>query len=141
MAHEGPIILIEDDSDDEETFMEILDELKITNKTIWFTNSNAAFDYLKTAQEQPFIIFCDINLPPVNGIDFKRRLDGDPELRKKSIPFVFYSTTVNQEVVNDAYTKMTVQGFFKKGLTYEAIKNDIKLIFDYWKACKHPNAL
>ncbi|MEO7922972.1 MAG: response regulator [Chitinophagaceae bacterium] len=141
MAHHGPIILIEDDSDDEEMFMEILEELGIKNKTIWFTNSREAFDHIKISPEQPFIIFCDINLPAQNGVDFKRRLDDDAELRKKSIPFVFYSTTVNEQAVNDAYTKMTVQGFFKKGTTYAEIKNDIKVIFDYWRSCKHPNAL
>jgi hypothetical protein len=48
-------------------------------------------------------------------------------------PFVFYSTFVSQEVVNEAYTQMTVQGFFKKGTSYKEIKSDIKMIVDYWQ--------
>jgi hypothetical protein len=35
---------------------------------------------------------------------------------------------------------MTIQGFFKKGDDYEQIKKDIRLILDYWSACKHPNS-
>jgi len=139
MAKSGPIIVLEDDADDKSIFEEILQDLEITNKLIWFTKTAETLEYLKTTSEQPFIIFSDINLPVQNGIDFKKELDNDEQLRKKSIPFVFYSTSVDQKTVNDAYTKMTVQGFFKKGNSYDEMKTDIKVIFDYWKTCKHPN--
>ncbi|HTH31819.1 MAG TPA: response regulator [Lacibacter sp.] len=140
MAKTGPIVIIEDDADDEEMVEEILRELEIPNKVTWFTKCDEAFNFLKTTAEQPFLIFSDVNLPGQNGLAFKRRLDDDEELRKKSIPFVFYSTSVDQKTVNEAYTQMTVQGFFQKGNRYEEIKHDIKLICDYWRACKHPNA-
>jgi CheY-like chemotaxis protein len=139
MAKKGPIIIIEDDAEDEEIFKDILKELSISNKIIWFTDAHAAFDYLKTTSEQPFIIFSDVNLPKQNGVEFKRRIDADKQLRKKCIPFIFYSTFVSQEVVNQAYTQMTVQGFFRKGTSYKEIKSDIKMIIDYWQICKHPN--
>lgn len=139
MAKTGPIIIIEDDSDDEEIFEDILRELTISNKVIWFKLCEDAFHYLKETPEQPFLIFSDINLPGENGIEFKRSIDNDEELRKKSIPFVFYSTSVDQASVNEAYTQMTVQGFFQKRNSYEDMKNDIKVICDYWMACKHPN--
>jgi len=139
MAKSGPVIVLEDDADDKSIFEEILQDLEITNKLIWFTKTAVTLEYLKTTSEQPFIIFSDINLPVQNGIDFKKELDNDEQLRKKSIPFVFYSTSVDQKTVNDAYTKMTVQGFFKKGNSYDEMKTDIKVIFDYWKTCKHPN--
>jgi len=135
----GPIIIVEDDADDEAIFTEILSELNLPHKTIWFGNSGEAFNYLKTTSEQPFIIFSDVNLPGENGVEFKRRIDQDKQLREKSIPFVFYSTAVDQRIVNEVYTKMTVQGFFQKGNSYEEIKNHIKLIFDYWTVCSHPN--
>jgi CheY-like chemotaxis protein len=139
MAKSGPIVIIEDDIDDKDFFIEILNELAVPNKTVWFTRTEDAFQYLKSTAEQPFLIFSDVNLPKQNGIEFKRQLDGDAELRKKSIPFVFYSTSVAQKIVNEAYTKMTVQGFFQKANSYDEIKNNIKLIIDYWTACKHPN--
>lgn len=139
MASSGPIIVVEDDIDDEALFNEILKELSIPNKAIWFSSTEAAFHYLKTTTEKPFIIFSDVNLPGENGIEFKRRIDGDKQLRQKSIPFVFYSTFVDQRAVNEAYTQMTVQGFFKKGSSYSEIKSEIKLILDYWLICEHPN--
>ena len=139
MAKSGPIIVVEDDNDDKGILKDILKELNIDNKLVWFTKADEAFNYLQTTPEQPFIIFSDVNLPGQNGIEFKRRIDSDEKLRRKSIPFVFYSTSVEQRAVNEAYTKMTVQGFFKKSDSYGEIRNNIKLILDYWMICKHPN--
>lgn len=139
MAKPGPIVVLEDDLDDQSILEDILKELDVPNKSVWFTNGSDAFHYLKTTEEEPFIIFSDVNLPGQNGIEFKRQIDNDKELRKKSIPFVFFSTSVNKNAVNEAYTKMTVQGFFKKSDKYEEIKRTVKLILDYWYLCKHPN--
>jgi response regulator RpfG family c-di-GMP phosphodiesterase len=141
MAKEGPIILIEDDADDKGIFSDVLNDLQVENKLIWFNRSDDAFDYLQTTTDQPFVIFSDVNLFGQNGIELKRRIDNDHKLRKKSIPFVFYSTYVDQQMVNEAYTKMTVQGFFQKCDIYEEIKASIKLILDYWRNCRHPNAV
>ncbi len=139
MTKDGPIILIEDDKDDKEMFEKILAELGASNKTVWFRNCEDAFNFLKTTTEKPFLILSDINLPKLSGIECKRQMDADPELRKKSIPFVFFSTSSNESLVEEAYTKMTVQGFFQKADSYDRLKSDIKLIMDYWSICKHPN--
>jgi CheY-like chemotaxis protein len=136
----GPIIILEDDADDKGIIEEVLQELGVKNKLYWFTNSNEVFKYLKNTSDQPFIIFSDVNLPAESGVEFKKRVDSDHELRKKSIPFVFYSTSVDQKTVNDAYTKMTVQGFFQKNNSYSEVKETIKTIIDYWMLCKHPNS-
>lgn len=136
----GPIILIEDDYDDKEIFESVIEELQVANKFIFFDNCKEAFSYLLSTPDHPFIIFCDINLPITNGLDFKRMIDANSLLRQKSIPFVFYSTGVDQSSVNQAYTDMTVQGFFQKRNSFELSKQTIKLIVDYWKECRHPNS-
>lgn len=137
----GPIIIVEDDVDDKDILEEIIHTLEVPNKLIWFNNCMSAFDYLKTTIDQPFLIFSDVNMPRESGVEFKKRIDADHELRRKSIPFVFYSTSADQKTVNEAYTKMTVQGFFKKSHDYDEIMHNIKVIIDYWKICKHPNSL
>ena len=135
----GPIILIDDDADDKDVFQDIIKDLKVYNPVIWFQNCDDAFSYLKTTSEQPFIIFCDMNLPGISGIVCKRQIDDDKELRKKSIPFIFCSTVIDQKTINEAYTKMTVQGFFQKKNTYDELKETIRIIIAYWEECKHPN--
>ena len=135
----GPIVLVEDDIDDQEIFRDVISEIGVSNELRIFNNCIDAFNYLLETTEQPFIIFCDVNLPLLNGIEFKRKIDANDYLRKKSIPFVFYSTTVNQETVNEAYTKMTIQGFFRKKESFSEIKSNINTILEYWKECSHPN--
>lgn len=140
MAKTGPIVIVEDDRDDKEILEEVLKELNMPNKIVWFTVCDNAFDYLKATREQPFIILSDVNLPRQSGMEFKRRIDNDKQLRSKSIPFVFYSTSVDPNYVTEAYTQMTVQGYFSKGNSYAEVKRKIKLIMDYWNDCKHPNS-
>jgi response regulator RpfG family c-di-GMP phosphodiesterase len=140
MAKFGPIILVDDDTDDTELVSNALTEIGIRNKIIHFDNCDNAFQFLKTTTESPFIILSDVNLPARNGIEFKRRIDEDSQLRSKSIPFVFFSTSVDKKSVDTAYKELTVQGFFQKSNSYQDLKNVMKLIMDYWSVCRHPNS-
>ncbi len=139
MAKNGPIIVVDDDADDQEILQEILKDLGIDNKLIFFIKGPDAFQYLKTTTDRPFIIFSDVNLPQQNGIEFKRQIDNDHQLRQKSIPFVFLSTFFDKKTVDTVYQELTIQGVFRKNNSYEELKGTIKLIVDYWKVCKHPN--
>jgi response regulator RpfG family c-di-GMP phosphodiesterase len=140
MSQSGPIIIVEDDQDDQEIIQEALRENGITNKMIFFDQCNKAFHYLKHTDDPIFLILSDVNLPAQNGVEFKRQIDADTELRSKSIPFVFFSTSVDKKAVNTAYKEMTVQGFFKKQESYKELKQVLKVIMDYWKLCYHPNS-
>lgn len=140
MAKNGPVILVDDDIEDIELVSSSLVELGIKNKIVHFNNCESAFQYLKTTTEAPFIILSDVNLPPQGGIEFKRRIDEDTQLRAKSIPFVFFSTSVDKKSVDTAYKEMTVQGFFEKANSYKDLKTVMKIIMDYWMVCRHPNS-
>ena len=137
----GPIVLVDDDVEDKEILQQILTDLNVHNPLLWLDNCADSMQYLRTTQKQAFLIICDINLPKQNGIDFKKDLDNDPVLRKKSIPFVFCSTSVSEETVNRAYMEMTVQGFFQKCFSYEEFRKNMKTIIDYWMICTHPNVV
>lgn len=138
MWRTNPIILVEDDKDDYEFFKHALKDLKIEHKLIWFENSIDAFEYLNTTEEQPFLIFSDINMHLQTGIEFKAKIEANDRVRKKSIPFVFYSTAVDKEAINMLYTEMTIQGFFQKDGDFDKMKVTLKTIIDYWTLCKHP---
>jgi len=139
MSRKGEIIVVEDDMDDREFFSAIVRDLDVKNEIVWFDSTDQAYDYLMKTAKSIFIIFCDINVPGRNGLEFKKKIDSEPKLRKKSIPFIFYSTLASQREVNEAYTEMTVQGFFKKNIDFDDTKVMIKTIFDYWGMAKHPN--
>jgi len=140
MAQSGPIIIVEDDQDDQEIIQEIIRDHGVQNEILFFDRSAPAFQYLKTTTQQPFIILSDVNLPKQTGVEFKRQIDEDPQLRAKSIPFIFFSTSVEKNAVDTAYKELTVQGFFKKENSYGALKEVISVILQYWKICRHPNS-
>lgn len=139
MGYRGNILLIEDDEDDVFFFKELVAELGIKNTIITFNNTADGLDFLDQTAEDIFIIFSDINLPKRNGLQFKHDIDANPTLRRKSIPFIFYSTTANRDDVNEAFETLTVQGFFKKGNDYHLAKEQLHKIMQYWECCEHPN--
>lgn len=140
MAKHGPIILIENDKEDLELFSTTLQDLEIDNQLRTYIDCREALEYLRNTQERPFIIFCDMNMPLMTGLEFKRSIDSDPYLRKKSIPFIFYSTSAEQKDVDTAYMELTIQGFFEKPFSYLDIRKRIKCILEYWDHCRHPNS-
>lgn len=139
MSKYGPIVIVEDDPDDQLIYKEIVESLHPKNEVTVFDNGEDVLHYLQSTREQPFIILSDINLPRMNGLELRRQIDANEALRKKSIPFVFLSTTDAGHIVEEAYN-LTVQGFFVKAHSYAEIAHQLKCIFEYWKACRHPNS-
>lgn len=138
MAQNGPIVLIEDDPDDIEVYEMIFEEFSLSKRIKVFQTAEPALNYLKTTTESPFLIICDINLPSMNGLVLKGVIMMDETLRKKSIPFVFITTSASKKEIEIAYAE-TVQGYFVKGDSYDSIKAQLKSILDYWAICRHPN--
>lgn len=138
MSLKGPIICVEDDEDDQYLISQAAKDLAITNPLRFFTNGKEALDYLNDTDERPFLILCDINMPFMNGIEFRRHIIESEFLRKKSIPFIYLSTAANPGVIEEAYKAM-VQGFYKKASQYEKLQEQIQVIVAYWQHCLHPN--
>lgn len=114
MSLRGPIILVEDDKDDFELFKNVLKDLNIKHDLIWFENSIDAFNYLLKVDEQPFLIFSDINMHLQNGMEFKTKIDSNEHLRKKAIPFIFIPPPLIETLSKQHTQKWQFRVFFKK---------------------------
>ena len=134
----GPIIIIEDDLDDQEILTDIFNELDYKNKIIFFSEGEQALEYLIATEIEPFIIFSDINMPKLSGMELREKIHQNEHLRLKSIPYLLFSTSAEPKHVIDAYSK-SIQGFFVKPSDYNEIKETIKTIVSYWSACVSPN--
>lgn len=139
MSKSGPILLFEDDQDDRNFMEKIFSELGIKNERVYLKNAVEALNYLNHTSKSLLLILCDVNLCGQNGLELKREIDNNHYLRLKSIPFVFYSTSIRQEQLIEAYSELTVQGFFKKESDFTEAKTAISTILSYWKLCRHPN--
>jgi CheY-like chemotaxis protein len=86
------ILLIDDDQDDAELFIEALEEAGLDAVVAHFSDGNEAVNQLRgKAIPIPDIAFLDINMPQINGWDCLRELKLIAHLKK--IPIVMYSTS------------------------------------------------
>jgi len=138
MNKSGPIIVIEDDADDQAILVEIFKKLGYVNKIIYFVDGNDALAYLNKSDVQPFLILSDINMPKIDGFELRSRIFTNEQLQTKCIPYLFFTTAANKKAVIDAYT-MSVQGFFVKPASMEALENTIRKIVEYWQECIAPS--
>jgi len=138
MNKRGPIIIIEDDIDDQEILNNIFKELNYDYKLIFFSDSIQALDYLTSTDIEPFLVLSDINMPKLNGMELREKIHNNEDLRMKSIPYLFFSTSAEQQHVIDAYSR-SIQGFFVKPDNYNKLKSTIVKIVEYWQECVSPN--
>lgn len=138
MNKQGPIIIIEDDVDDQKIFQEIFTELKLKNPIVFHSDGEKALEYLIKTNVEPFIIFSDINMPKLNGMELRAKVHENEDLRIKSIPYLFFTTSAEQQHVVDAYSK-SIQGFFIKPSKYSELHNTLKVIVEYWQKCESPH--
>jgi CheY-like chemotaxis protein len=140
MPATGPIVIVDDDPDDHDMIGRVILQMKLENEVKKFFDGVQVLEYLRTTSDKPFVIICDINMPIMNGLQLKEEIEADKKLKDKSIPFVYLSTTASPQQVLKAY-ELTVQGFFVKGQSYDALKAAIHQIINYWKMCVHINSI
>jgi CheY-like chemotaxis protein len=138
MPKGGPIIIVEDDHDDQELLKEVFEELNIPNIIRFFSSCFKALDYLLTTIERPFLIISDINLPAMSGLEFRMKINENEYLKKKAIPFVFLTTTRNNNFIEKAY-EISIQGYFVKPFTVKDLTEMVRMIIEYWNICSRPN--
>jgi len=81
------------------------------------SNGREALDILRA--ESIDLVFADINMPVMNGVELVESMADDPAL--KDIPVIMISTEGSMERVNEAYT-LGAKGFIKKPFLPEELK-------------------
>jgi CheY-like chemotaxis protein len=138
MNKTGPIIIIEDDKDDQEILEDIFHKLGYQNEIVYFSNGDKALEFLNRTDIHPFLILSDVNMPVINGFELRSKIFTNEQLQRKCIPYLFFTTHADKKSVVDAYA-MSVQGFFIKPSTMDEIENTIKKIVGYWQECIAPS--
>lgn len=98
------IVLAEDDKDDQEIFIDALNETKVPAEVITVENGQELVDTLKDGSEpKPDIVFIDINMPIKGGKEALEEIKSDEEL--KEIPAVMLSTSNHPKDIEDTFNK------------------------------------
>ncbi|PBQ32687.1 response regulator [Sphingobacteriaceae bacterium] len=138
MNKNGPVVVIEDDEDDQFMLNEVFKKLNYKNEVVFFNDGNKALDYLNKTETVPFLIISDINMPMINGFELRSKVSVNEKLHLKCIPYLFFTTSATKQSVIDAYA-LTVQGFFVKPNSMDKLESSLRKIMEYWKECIAPN--
>ncbi|WP_138477042.1 response regulator [Dyadobacter bucti] len=133
----GPILYVGGDPDDRFLVENALGEIGCTSEVINFDNGYELIDYLRETVTRPFFILCDLHIPQITGLELKELINSDENLKKRSIPFIFLSESINPKDVDDAYMSL-VQGFYLKPRSYEELKEQMFAICSYWQLAVLP---
>ncbi len=139
MNKNGPIIVIEDDIDDQEILHDVFQKINSGNEIIFFLDPEKALDFLNSTTIVPFLILSDINMPKLNGLELKQKIHTDTQLQTKCIPYLFFTTSAEKKAVIQAYS-MSAQGFFLKQTAVGELEETLRVIIAYWQRCFSPNA-
>lgn len=140
MNKRGPIIIIEDDEDDQWLLTEAFKELKCPNTLLFYKDGETALAELMKSDFIPFLILSDINMPKLDGFALRDKVKMDAKLQLRCTPYIFFSTAVSQDAVIKAYSQ-SVQGFFVKASSLGELKKILSAIIEYWTLCATPNSV
>jgi CheY-like chemotaxis protein len=138
MAKSGPIIVIEDDPDDQLLLDETFKFLNYPYEVIFFSDGYLALDFIVKSDVKPFLIISDINMPRIDGFELRKIFHNNEALSIRCIPYLFFTSGSNRKGVYDAYA-MSAQGFFIKPNTITDLQNTIRKIVEYWQECFAPS--
>ena len=93
-------LLLEDDPEDQEFFMDALHSVSETAACYAVANGEEALAVLTSRAFKPDMIFTDLNMPKMNGFDFIKNIKSHKDL--KDIPVIVYSAGYSQASIEQA---------------------------------------
>ncbi len=130
------ILLIDDNHDHVKIIVWALEQSEIKNKVTVIEDGKKALEILESLNEphsvlsrKPDIVFLDINLPKVNGIDLLHRFKDDPEL--SSIPVIMLSSSDRIEDVKAAYSS-GANTYISKSHIFNEVAQAVNTVCVYW---------
>jgi CheY-like chemotaxis protein len=123
------VLLIEDDTIEVMKLKRAIKKLELEHELIEAKNGEEALTLLKNDQVLPDVIFLDLNMPKINGLEFLKILKEDDIL--KYIPTIILTTSNNRKDVLACY-QTGVAGYIIKPLKYEDYIKKISVALEYW---------
>ena len=118
------ILLIDDDEDEAEILQTAITEIDRSTLFNYISNCAEALKLLKQKEMPvPNIIFLDISIPQMNGLDCLQEIKRLDHL--KNIPVIIYSNSGATRDVNEAMTR-GAQVFWKKHNVYLELVKQLK---------------
>jgi CheY-like chemotaxis protein len=121
------ILLADDDTDDCIFFKEAVEELAMDTQLTTLDDGEQLMKHLNSKiNKLPDTLFLDLNMPRKNGFECLSEIKANQRL--KLLPVIIFSTSFEQEVVNQLY-KNGAQYFIRKPPEFSQFKKIIHQTF------------
>jgi two-component system response regulator len=124
-----PILLVEDNPDDEALTLRALRRNKIANEVIVARTGEEALELLFTAGHTFELVLLDMNLPTINGLEILRRVRED--VRTRTLPVIMLTTSTEEKDVAGSYA-LGVNSYIKKPVDFVEFVEAVRQVGAYW---------
>ena len=138
-----PVLLVEDNPDDQALALRALKRSDIRAPVIIANDGEEALDYMfgtgayagRDCRQRPALVLLDLKLPKVGGLDVLRRLREDQ--RTRSQPVVVLTTSNEESDLRNSY-QLHVNSYVRKPVSSEQYDNVMREIGEYWLTLNLP---
>jgi two-component system, response regulator len=131
------ILLVEDSPDDVELTQRALRKQKLDDRVFVVNDGAQALDYLfakgmfagRNVENRPRVIFLDLKLPKVNGVEVLRKIRNDA--RTRTIPVVVLTSSNEERDLIDSYD-LGVNSYIVKPVEFDKFFQTVGEIGTYW---------
>lgn len=137
MTDDRIILLVEDNSSDEELTLRALRRSNIANRVIVTRDGAAALDYLfckgayadRNPHERPQVVLLDLKLPKLSGLDVLQAIRADP--RTKLLPVVMLTSSKEDGDLVQAYA-FGANSYIVKPVDFTQFAEAVRQLGLYW---------
>lgn len=120
------VLLADDDEDDQLLFQEAVRELPSLIHLSMARDGEETLTLLNSMTLLPDLLFLDLNMPIVNGLECLQKIKSDPRLRK--LPVVIFSTSSFPGNINRVY-ELGAHLYIRKPNDFTTFKRVIHHVF------------
>ena len=123
------ILLVEDNANDRELILRALKKNNLVNRVVVAKDGAEALEFVFNAAEMPKVIFLDLKLPKVDGLEVLRRIRSDE--RTKFVPIVVLTSSREERDLVESY-KLGVNSYVVKPVEFKHFVEAVSELGLYW---------
>jgi two-component system response regulator len=143
MTSKRAILLVEDNSDDEELTRRAFRTSNIANRLIVARDGAEAIDFLfaagafagRSAEDDPCLVLLDLKLPKIGGLEVLQRMRADP--RTRTIPVVVLTSSTEEQDVIRSYG-LGANSYIRKPVDFTQFTEAVRTLGLYWLVLNEP---
>lgn len=123
MKKEFTIFYTDDDQDDLDFFTEIVDSIDNSYTVVTYNNGKQLLEALLDPPQTPYILFLDINMPGMNGLEILKMIRESRSY--KNLPIVMFSTSTDKKTIQKSF-ELGANFYVPKSGMFDQLKKSIE---------------